>query len=104
MKKIIKDFSLASVLVLLWFVSAYFVAEVWLPTWWAISCGFINAFIGATVLTWVTRTEEGAQMFYDGPSNGGWIIIALLWSIPGVMFILGIIWWGLRFLLQLLGW
>ncbi|MCL4295585.1 MAG: hypothetical protein KJ077_07650 [Anaerolineae bacterium] len=105
MKKVVKDLSLAAILALLWFGSAYFAAEVWLPTSWAIACGFVNALIGTAALAWVTRTEEGARLFYEGPGNReGWIVIALLWSIPSIIAILGLIWWGLRLVLQWLGW
>ncbi len=103
MKKISKEFLMALVLAGLWFASAFFATEVWFPTTWAFHCGMINAILGTVALYLVTRTEEGAKMFYEGPSNGGWLIVGLLWSIPGVIFILGIIWWGLRLLLQILG-
>lgn len=103
MKKVAKEFSMALGLALLWLGSAYFAAEVWLPTRWAFQCGMINAILGTLALYLVTRAERGAKMFYEGPSNGGWLVIGLLWSIPGVLFILGLIWWGLRFVLQLLG-
>jgi hypothetical protein len=103
MKKVVKEVSLALGLASLWFASAFFAAGVWLPTAWAFQCGMINAILGTLVLYLVTRTEQGAKMFYEGPSNGGWLIVGLLWSIPGFFFILGIVWWGLRYLLQLLG-
>jgi hypothetical protein len=104
-KKATKDLCLALLLVLLWFTSLYFAAEVWLPTEWALGCGLVNALVGAALLVRVTWTEEGAGMFYDGPGQKeGWFIIAVMWSIPGSIFILGILWWGLRLILQLVGW
>jgi hypothetical protein len=64
-----------------------------------------NALIGAALLVRVTWTEEGAKMFYEGPGEKeGWIIIAVMWSIPVSIFILGLIWWSMRFIFQLLGW
>lgn len=103
MRKVVKEFSLALGLAILWFISAYFATEVWLPTTWAFQCGLVNAILGTLALYLVTRTEKGAKMFYEGPSNGGWLVVGLLWSIPGVMFVVGLLWSGLRLLLQLLG-
>jgi len=89
----------------LWFVTVYLAFEVWLPTRWAIGCGFINALIGAALLVMVTWTEEGAKIFYDGPGEKeGWLIIAVMWSIPAAIFTIAVLWWGMRLIFQLLGW
>jgi hypothetical protein len=100
------DISKAVLLIGLWFVTVYFAAEVWLPTLWAINCGFANAVLGVLVLFLITRTEKGARLFYEGPGvdEEGWIVIALAWCVPGIIFFLGLLWWGLRFVFQLLGW
>jgi hypothetical protein len=103
MKKIFKDLTKTVILALLWFTSAYFAAEAWLPTTWALNCGVINIVISMMALILIVRTEEGAKLFYDGPSNGGWIIIAIVWSIPVAIFTAGIAWWIVRFVLQWLG-
>ncbi len=76
MKKITKEFLMALGLAGLWFASAFFAAEVWLPTVWAFHCGMINAILGTVALYLVTRTKKGAKMFYEGPSNGGGLLLA----------------------------
>lgn len=74
MRKVVKEFSLALGLATLWFISVYFAAEVWLPSAWAFQCGLVNAILGTLALYLVTRTEKGAEMFYEGPRNGGWLV------------------------------
>lgn len=97
MQKLIKEFGLALALTLLWFGSAYVMAWAFIPVW-ALPCGLINAGLGTMALFLTTRTERGARLFYEGPSNGGSITIALLWGLPVILFLWGIIGWVLNLL------
>jgi len=106
MKAELKKLLLTLGFVLFWLLSAYFTAEVWLPTRWAIHCAAINALLGVLALIFSVSTQRGYRLFYYGPDEDGegWIVIAILWSIPISIVIMGILWWLMRFVFQWLGW
>jgi len=105
MKQSTREFFKITVLILLWFGSVYFALEVWFPTNIAFLCGLINAALGVAAFVFVISREQGAKLFFSGPNEEGegWIVIGLLWAIPGVTIIIGVIWWGLRYIIQMFG-
>jgi hypothetical protein len=68
-------------------------------------CAWFNLLIGMLALLWITRTEFGDRMFYQGPQDDEdvWSVVGALWAIPIAIFCLAIIWWLMRSL-GLFGW
>jgi hypothetical protein len=92
-------------LALFWFGSAY-VAVAALGSWtWAWRCAWINLILGLLGLLLATRTDEGERLFYVGPKEDeeGSVLIAILWGIPLVVFLIASFWWMLRVLNVLSG-
>ena len=101
-----KRIRLQLVLAAFWFVSAYLAASAVLPwEWWAWRCAWLNLLIGMLSLLWVTRTESGDRLFYEGPKGeeDSWWIVGALWAIPVIILSLAIVWWLMR-LLGLYNW
>jgi hypothetical protein len=57
------------ILAAFWFVSAYLAIDALFPWEWAWRCAWLNLIIGMLALLWITRTEFGDRMFYQGPQG-----------------------------------
>jgi hypothetical protein len=88
------------ILAAFWFVSAYLAIDALFPWEWAWRCAWLNLIIGMLALLWITRTEFGDRMFYQGPQGeeDSWWPVGILWAIPVAIFFLAIIWWLIRLL------
>ncbi len=93
------------VLALFWFFSAYLAVSALFPGVWAWRCAWLNVIIGMIGLLWVTQTERGDRIFYQGPRKDepGLFLAGLLWAIPITGFFIASLWWIMR-LLELIDW
>ncbi len=86
----------------LWFGSVYFAVGAFLPDPIPLWCGLLNVIAGLFLIAATTRTEHGAWLFFYGPvgEEPGSPLIGLLWGVPAVFVMLGLLW---RLLLRFLG-
>lgn len=84
---------LVSLLGALWFVTGYFAAAAWDPSW-GIYGGSANLIASLVVILLITRTKEGYKLFYEGTDeqSGLNILIWFIWAAPVACAFVGIIW------------
>ncbi len=59
---------------------------------WAVPCASLNLIAGMFLLLLVTRDERAKRIFYEGPRENepGLPIIGLLWIMPLVLLVVGL--------------
>lgn len=69
---------------------------------WIFQCMLLNVIAGLIMLQLILRNPELSELFGEGPFEGrpGSILIGVLWSMPFVMFFVGIFWWILAQVLK----
>jgi hypothetical protein len=102
------DLTLVLVAGLLWFGSAYLATAALVDLLgiaafasWPLWCGLANAILGWAIVLLLTRSEQASRLFYKGPANKeeGSLWIGLFWSIPPLLFFIGLVLWIVRRLL-----
>ncbi len=69
---------------------------------WIVPCASLNLIAGMILLLFVTRNEQARRIFYEGPREGepGLPVIGLLWLMPFVLLLVGLVWWLIAQLLK----
>lgn len=109
MNRYLRDFLLILALATLWAGSGYAIGagiEAMFRTGYPVEIitASLNAIMGLSLFLGITSDPTAERIFFEGPhpDEPGLLKIGCLWVLPLSLFIVGLIWWIVAFLVRLI--